>query len=194
MKKNLMIFVAVFFIAMLIFQTADIPSPTGVPASGKAKRIPCHKLCTAFERGFGDEFIKIAQEELESGNFTFSSRVEKATFAPSKLFNYVKLSDIDAITQIELESYLVEKKLTDEKLKIKYYIYENDVGDPGKKTKKSKLYAGYVVYKFYNKNNKLIYQSQIDFMNRQGTDIAQSVKCAIKSFATYNKSTQNKEK
>jgi len=190
MKKNLMIFVAVFFLAMLVFQTADIPSPTGVPASGKAKRIPCHKHCTAFERGFSDEFIKIAQAQLESGNFTFSSRVEKSTYSPSKLFNYVKLSDIDKITQIELENCLVEKKLTDEKLQIKYYIYENDIGDPGKKTKKSKLYAGYVVYKFYNNKNKLIYQSQIDFMNKQGTDIAQSVKCAIKSFATFNKQTK----
>ncbi len=192
MKKNLLIFIGVFIVAMLVFQTADIPSATGVPASGKAKRIPCHKTSTAFERGFGDKFIKTAQAQLSSGNFTFSSRVEKAKYAPSKLFDYVKLSDIDAITQIELEGYLVEKKLTDEKLKIKYYIYENDVGDPGKKTKKSKLYAGYVVYKFYNKKNKLIYQSQIDFMNRQGTDIAQSVKCAIKSFATFNKQTKLK--
>ena len=113
--------------------------------------------------------------------------MEKATYAPSKLFNYVKLSDIDKITQIELDSYIVKKEVLDDKLRISYYIYENDVGDPGKKTKKSKLYAGYVVYKFYNKNNKLIYQSQIDFMNKQGADIAQSVKCAIKSFATYNK-------
>ncbi len=192
MKKNLMIFVAVFFVAMLVFQTADIPSPTGVPASGKAKRIPCHKTSTAFERGFDDKFIKIAQEQLESGNFIFSSRVEKATYAPTKLFGYVKLSDIDAVTQIELDNCLIEKKLSDKKLKIKYYIYENDVGDPGKKTKKSKLYAGYVVYKFYNQKNKLIYQSQIDFMNRQGTDIAQAVRCAIKSFATYNKQTKQK--
>ncbi|RLA77521.1 MAG: hypothetical protein DRG78_17275 [Epsilonproteobacteria bacterium] len=187
MKTNLMIFIGVFFIAMLIFQTADVPSKTGVPESGKAKRIPCHKINTAFERGFGDEFIKTAQTQLESGNFKFSSRIEKATYAPSKLFNYVKLADIDKITQLELESYIIKKELADEKLRMSYYIYENDVGDPGKKTKKSKLYAGYVVYKFYNKKNKLIYQSQIDFMNRQGTDIAQSVKCAIRSFATFNK-------
>ena len=181
MKKNLIIFAVVFVVAILIMQTAKMPK------SGKVDRLPCHKTMICFERSFGDKDIKMAQKQLESGNFEFSSRVEKATYAPSKLFDYIKLSDVDKITQMELDSYVIKKELTDEKLKISYYVYENDIGDPGKKTKKSKLYAGYVVYKFYNKKNKLIYQSQIDFMDKQGADIAQSVKCAIKSFATYNK-------
>ena len=187
MKNNLVIFVAVFLFTMLGSSIYDQIVNSATQKSGKAQRLPCHKSKTSFERGFDDNFIKIAQKQLETGNVKFSSYVEKATYVPSKLFNYVKLSDINKITQMELDSYIVKKEPNDDKLKISYYIYENDVGDPGKKTKKSKLYAGYVVYKFYNKNNKLIYQSQIDFMDKQGTDIAQSVKCAIKSFATYNK-------
>ena len=181
MRNNLIVFAVVFTIAILIMQTAKMPK------TGRADRLPCHKTKVCFENGFGDKDIKIAQKQLESGNFNFSSRVEKSKYAPSKLFDYIKLSDVDKITQIELDSYLVKKELTDNKLKISYYIYENDVKDPGKKTKKSKLYGGYVVYKFYNKNNRLIYQSQVDFMNKKGADIASSVKCAIKSFATFNK-------
>ncbi len=187
MKKNLMIFVTVFFIAMLIFQTADIPSPTGVPASGKAIRIPCQKKATSFERGFGDEDIKIAQALLESGNVKLSSRVEKAVYATSKMFEYVKLEDTNKIVQAELKKYIKNQIEQKDKLNLSYYIYENDVKDPGKKTKKSKLYAGYIVMQVKNKNNKTIYKVQIDFMDRQGADIDQSIKCCIKSFATFNK-------
>ena len=187
MKKNLIIFVGVFIVAILVMQTADIPSEMGVPESGKAKRLLCQQQMTSFERGFGDEFIKKAQQQLESGNYKFSSYIEKATYAPSKLFDFIKLADMDKVTANLLKANIKTNKPNDEKLRISYYIYENDIGDPGKKTKKSKLYAGYVVYKFYNKNNKLIYQSQIDFMNKQGDDVPASIQCAIESFATFNK-------
>ncbi|MEA2018350.1 MAG: hypothetical protein U9N59_07870 [Campylobacterota bacterium] len=187
MKTNLIIFVVVFVIAILIMQTSDIPSKSGVPESGKAKRILCQQKMTSFERGFGDELIKKAQNQLENGNYKFSSYVEKSKYVPSKLFDFVKLSDMDEVTSNILKENVKQNKPDDEKLRISYYIYENDVGDPGKKTKKSKLYAGYVVYKFYNTNNKLLYQSQIDFMNKQGDDIPASIQCAIESFVTFNK-------
>jgi hypothetical protein len=185
MKQNLAVFVGVFLMTMLLGSVYD--QITKEQESPKAKRIPCQSKTVSFERGFSDEFIKTAQKQLESGNFKFTSYVEKATYAQTKLFNYVKLSDMDIITTKELKSYTIKELLDDDKLRITYYIYENDIGDPGKKTKKSKLYAGYVVFKFYNNKNKLIYQSQIDFMNKQGLDIPQSIKCAIKSFATFNK-------
>ncbi|MEA3498262.1 MAG: hypothetical protein U9R16_04300 [Campylobacterota bacterium] len=187
MKKNLIIFVVVFAIAMLIMTTSDVPSASGVPESGKSKRIPCQQQSTSFERGFGNEDIKVAQSLLESGNINLTSSIEKAVYAQSKLFEYVKLEDTDKIVNQELNSYITEKKDSDSKLNLSYYIYENDVKDPGKKTKKSKLYAGYVVLQVKNKNNKTIYKVQIDFMDRQGSDIAQSIKCCVKSFATFNK-------
>jgi hypothetical protein len=187
MRSNINIFVGVFLLTLLVSNIYEQFTTKSPIESGKAKRLPCQKNNVSFERGFGDEFIKTAQTQLENGNFKFTSYVEKATYAKSKLFDFIKLSDIDKITQNELNSYAIHKKQNDEKLRISYYIYENDIRDPGKKTKKSKLYAGYVVYKFYNKTNKLIYQSQIDFMDKQGKDINKSVKCAIKSFATFNK-------
>jgi|GEM_PF-306653 len=191
MKKNLIIFVVVFIITILVIQTADIPSQTGVPESGKSKRIPCQKQATSFERGFGDEDIKKAQVLLENGNVNLTSRIEKAVYAKSKLFEYVKLEDTDKIVQNELNKYIKNKTEQKSKLNLSYYIYENDVKDPGKKTKKSKLYAGYVVLQVKNDNNKTIYKVQIDFMDFQGADIAQSIQCCVKSFATYNKKIEN---
>ncbi|MEA3553323.1 MAG: hypothetical protein U9R39_02840 [Campylobacterota bacterium] len=187
MKTNIIIFVVVFAITMLVIQTSDVPSQTGVPESGKAKRIPCQVSATTFERGFGDADIKIAQALLESGNVNITSSVEKAVYAESKMFNYIKLEDTDKIVQNELNKYIKTKTEQKGKLNLSYYIYENDVKDPGKKTKKSKLYAGYVVFQIKNENNKTIYKVQIDFMDRQGADIAQSIQCCVKSFATFNK-------
>jgi hypothetical protein len=184
MKRYASIFIGVFL--FIIVGNSIYLQIIKEPESPKAKRLPCQKHVTSFERGFGTKDIKIGQKQLENGNFKFTSYIEKSQYAKSKLFNYIKLSDMNIVTTNELKHYIKNEQLSDDKLKITYYIYENDVKNPGKKTKKSKLYAGYVVYKFYNNKNKLIYQSQIDFMNKQGTDIPQSIKCAIKSFATFN--------
>ena len=185
MKQNISIFIGVFLFVML--GNSIYMQITKEPQSAKAKRIPCQKKVTSFERGFGDKDIKIAQEQLQSGNFYFTSTIEKPIYMESKLFEYVKLNDMDKIVQISLNSYIKKKNIKKEKLKISYNIYENDIKDPGKKTKKSKLYAGYTVFKFYNKNNKVIYQVQIDFIDKKGADLPQRIKCSIKSFATYNK-------
>ena len=124
--------------------------------SARSSRISCHKDATVFERLYIEKEKKAIQKKLEEGNYTLSSSVLKAVYSKSKLFDFV---DLD-------------------------YIYENDVDDPGKKTAKSKLYAGYIVVKFKNDKNELIYQVQVDFMDKKGADLPQSIKCAIKSFIT----------
>ncbi|MEA3512586.1 MAG: hypothetical protein U9R37_03195 [Campylobacterota bacterium] len=187
MKKNLIILLAFIVIATVIINTSDLPSQTGVPESGKAKRIECQKKTTTFERSFGDEEIKIAQDLLMSGNFSFTSSIEKSIYSESKLFEYVKLQDTDKIVNEELKKYIKSDIKSEKNLKFRYNIYENDIKDPGKKTKKSKLYAGYVWFEFKNENNKTIYKVQIDFMDKKGADIANSIRCCIKSFMTYNK-------
>jgi hypothetical protein len=185
MRKNISLFITIFLV--IIIGNAIYTQVTKESNSPKAKRLPCQQHQTSFERGFDNSLIKIAQKQLENGNFKFSSYVEKAQYSKSKLFDFVKLSDMDKVTQNELLSYTKNRQESKNKLKIVYYIYENDIKNPGKKTKKSKLYAGYVVYKFYNNKNKLIYQSQIDFMDKKGADIPKSIRCAIKSFTTFNK-------
>ena len=187
MKKNLIIFVVVF-VAYLVGNSI-YEQMTKDPTPGKAKRLACQAAVTTFERGFNNNDIIIAQKQLESGDVSFSSTIEKSIYAESKLFNYVKLEDTDKIVQQELNSYIKTKNISEniKPLKLSYNIYENDIKDPGKKTKKSKLYAGYIVLQVKNQNNKTIYKVQIDFMDFQGADIAQSIKCSVKSFATFNK-------
>ena len=186
MKNYIIVFVVVFigyFVGESIYTQMNKDK-----TSGKAKRLECQKLVTTFERGFANEDIKKAQVQLESGDVKFTSTIEKSIYAKSELFNYVKLKKTDMIFSQELEKYILNEKIsTNIPLKIIYNIYENDVKDPGKKTKKSKEYAGYIVLQVKNENNKTIYKVQIDFMDKKGADIAQSIKCSIKSFATYNK-------
>jgi len=150
----------------------------------KSQRLDCHKTMTSFERVYDVSKIKDAQNMLLSGNYLLSSSVQKSVYAKSKLFDFVKLEDMDKVALKTIKSYVKKLEPSDNKLKISYYIYENDVKDPGKKTEKSKLYAGYVVFRFSNQNDELIYQSQIDFMNKQGADLPKSIECAIKSFIT----------
>ena len=184
MKKNIIIFIVVF-VGYLIGNSIYLQM-TKDPTPGKAKRLPCQKKVTTFERGFNNEDIKTAQELLKSGNVIFTSKAEKSIYAKSKLFGYISLEDTDKLFQEQLDKYIVEKKVQNKKLKVHYNIYENDVKDPGKKTKKSKLYAGYVWVEVRNDKNRVIYKVQIDFMDKKGGDIAQAIKCCIKSFATYN--------
>ncbi|MEA3384666.1 MAG: hypothetical protein U9Q20_08385 [Campylobacterota bacterium] len=185
MKKYIGIFVSVFILTLIGNSIYEEMTKDETP--GKAKRLECQKSVTTFERGFSNDDIKTAQDLLKSGNVVFSSTIEKAIYAQSKLFEFIKLEDTDKIVQQELNKYIVKKDPQDEKMNLSYNIYENDIKDPGKKTKKSKLYAGYVVFQVKNKNNKLIYKVQIDFMDKKGADIANSIKCSIKSFVTYNK-------
>ena len=150
----------------------------------KSERLDCHKTMTSFERIYDKSKIKDAQTMLLSGNYLLSSSVQKAVYSESKLFDFIKLENMDKVTLKTIKSYVKKLNPSEDKLKISYYIYENDIKDPGKKTEKSKLYAGYVVFRFSSQSDELIYQSQIDFMSKQGADLPKSIECAIKSFIT----------
>jgi hypothetical protein len=156
--------------------------------SARAMRIECQKQSITYERVYIKKDIKLAQKLLQNGNVKFSSSVEKAHYAKSRLFEYVKLEDMDKVLKNVLKQYMTKQVIEDKNLNIFYYIYENDVKDPGKKTPKSKLYAGYVVFRFYNQTEDLIYQVQLDFMDKKGADLPQRIKCAIKSFMTLDDS------
>jgi hypothetical protein len=185
MKNNIAVFIIVF--VTILVGNSVYHQITKDPTPGKVKRLECQKKRTTFERGFDDLEIKKAQILLESGSLDFTSSVEKAVYAKSHLFEYVKLKDTDKMFQNMLDKYKTNNNKQKNGFKLSYYIYENDVKDPGKKTKKSKLYAGYVVTKLKNSKNKLIYQNQIDFMDFKGADISASIECGVKSLATFNK-------
>ena len=78
-----------------------------------------------------------------------------------------------------------ENKQENQIVEVDYKVYENDKEDPKKKTDSCKLFRGYVVMKFKNHNNKVVYQVQIDFMDNEGKDIPKTLECAVESFVTY---------
>ncbi len=182
MKSYVWIFIALFFIAIIGQGLYEQILKDG--KSAKSKRISCQQKVTAFERVYSSEKIKTTQKQLEYGNYELTSSAQKAVYAKSKLFDYVNLSDMNAIAIEKLQTSVKKRELSDDKLKISYYIYENDIKDPGKKTEKSKLYAGYVVFRFSDENDELVYQVQIDFMDKQGKDLPDSIRCAVESFTT----------
>ena len=159
---------------------------TEVNKSAKTTRLECQKRAITFERIYIEKDIKFAQKLLNNGSVKFTSSVQKAHYSKSKLFEYVKLEDMDTVLKNALKQYVKEKTGEEKTLNISYYIYENDIKDPGKKTEKSKLYAGYVVFRFYNQKKEPIYQIQLDFIDKKGVDLPQRIKCAIKSFMTLN--------
>ena len=152
---------------------------------GKTARLDCHKKVTTFERGYGDEDIQKAQKILESGNYHIKSDIDKSTYMPSTLFDFISLEELDKGFSSFIQKRFPLQNVTDEALKIEYTIYENDRDDPKKKSDNCKFFRGYVVMKFLNQNNKLLYQIQIDFLDNEGRDIADTLQCALESFVTY---------
>ena len=185
MKKYIIVFVVVF-IGYFIGDSIN-KEMTKDKTPGKAKRLACQKKVTTFERAYSIADIKFAQNLIEHGSISFSSAIEKPKYSKSVLSDYITLDEIDLMFTKILRSYVKYNEDNNSGYKLSYYIYENDKNDPGKKTKKSKLYAGYVVFEVKTIKNKSIYKVQVDFMNHKKQEIKNSLECSVKSFMTYNK-------
>jgi len=171
-------------IALLYFVGNDIyKQNTKTSAGGKSTRLACHKTCKVFERTYDAELLKKAQETVRTGEYKLTSRTKEAKFMETQMFKYVHIEDVDKMVKDAIAKRKQPDAKNDEKVAIDYYIYENDKADPGKKTKKSKLYAGFLRF-ILTYNGKKFYSVQADFMNLEGTDIPNSVECAIESFMT----------
>lgn len=180
-------FILLLVVSILSFAIYSQVSKDKQIDSFKAKRIPCMEKVTSFEKVFDKEEIKILQNKLHNGNYTLKYDIDKSTYMTSTLFNFVNMEKVNQYTQELLNSYVKTKDTTKEPLKIEYIVFENDKEDPKKKSKTCKLYRGYVVFKYKNTKNKVIYQSQIDFLDPKGEDIPQTIKCSLEAFITYNK-------
>lgn len=102
--------------------------------AGKAQRLSCHKEVITFERVYKKDAIKTAQKALYNGNYSFTSSIRKSVYEKSKLFNYINLKQTDALVDKELQSYNKNSNSDmSSRVDISYYIYENDIKDPGKK-------------------------------------------------------------
>ena len=171
-------------IALLYFVGNDIyKQNTKTAGGGKSTRLACHKTCKVFERTYDAELLKKAQETVRAGEYELTSRIKEAKFMETQMFKYVQLEKVDQMVKDAIEKRKQTDAQSDGKVHIDYYIYENDKADPGKKTKKSKLYAGFLRF-VMTYNGKKFYSVQADFMNLEGEDIPKSVECAIESFMT----------
>ena len=177
-------FYTILVIAIIYFVGNDIyKQNTKTSAGGKSTRIACHKTCKVFERTYDAKLLKKAQETVPAGEYELTSRTKEAKYMDTQMFKYVQLEKVDQMVRDAIEKRKDSNAKSNGKVHIDYYIYENDKGDPGKKTKKSKLYAGFLRF-IITYNGKKIYSVQADFMNLEGTDIPKSVECAIESFVT----------
>ena len=152
--------------------------------SAKATRLECQKNIVFFEKVLDANMIAMAQKDFKNSNYSFKITKEEAKYMKPRLFQYV---DIDEVQKYFLSSSHTNPKVSndDAKMEVSLYIYENDKNDPGKKTKKSKLYAGYVILGIKTKiegRNHSIYRAQADFMDLDGKDVHKRIDCLIKSF------------
>lgn len=156
------------------------------PISAKSTRLECHKKNVTFERVLKPLLIKDLLEGLKTNNYKTNIWADKSKHMQTKMFQYVniKMIEKDLINKIQQNTIstntnnIINHKNND--ILIDIMIYENDKKDPSKKTKKSKLYAGYIEVTF-KLNTINIYKIQTDFMNLQGKDIPQRITCIINS-------------
>jgi len=169
-------------IALIYFVGNDIYKQN-TKTGAKSTRLACHKKCKVFERIYDKELLIKAQETVSAGEYELTSRIKEAKFVETQMFKYVQLEKVDQMVKDAIEKRKQADAKAEGKVAIDYYIYENDKADPGKKTKKSKLYAGFLRF-ILTYNGKKFYSVQADFMNLEGKDIPKSVECAIESFMT----------
>lgn len=151
--------------------------------SAKAHRIACQKDATTFERVLKKDKIEELKNSIYTNSIKLNIHTQKAKYMESKLFDYVKVEDVKKSLLEIIKSYENKSKVSTNDVVLDMLIYENDKKDPGKKTKKSKLYAGYIEFEFRVKN-AAVYKIQIDFMDLKGADIDKRLSCAIKSLMT----------
>lgn len=183
MKKLISVFFSVFLLSILVYLIYNQVEKQRVP--GKLDRLECHKNVTCFEKAFLENFIDKAKELLYQGNYKISSSIEKSTYMPSSLFQYVSVEDTEQFFYNYLSTLTKKEHHFNNGIVIDFKIYENDKEDPKKKSDKCKLFRGYVVLQVFSPNKKLIYKVQIDFLDQKGEDVEKALECALKSFLTY---------
>ena len=164
----------ILFVTFAVFEELNKFDP-------KQKRLSCQEKTGTFEKIEFENPIWETNNLIETNNFTIKSNIEYSKYMESHLINILNVKQADEILNRVLKNYIKSDIPNDKKLVIDYYIYENDKEDPGKKTPKSKLYAGYLLFKF-KLDGKLVYKIQTDYMSFEAKDIEERMDCVIKSF------------
>ena len=152
------------------------------PKSAKSIRLECHKKSITFEKVLKPKLIKSLHQTLKSNDYKLVVWADKAKYMKSVMFEFVDINIIKKNIQQKIKLYKldnIEAKKTSNIL-IDVMVYENDKKDPGKKTKRSKLYAGYIELTA-KVDKKVVYKIQTDFMNLKGEDIPNRISCIVNS-------------
>lgn len=159
---------------------------TKMTSKAKLSALSCHKEVVVFEKIYESELFQNALKAIQVGAFESSISAEKATYSPSTLFTYVNLEETKSRVNDALEGYVKEKKSITPKADIAILVYENDMKHPGKKTKESKLYRGYLVLNVMMED-ALVYKVQIDFMDFEAKDLPQRIECVVETLMRHRK-------
>lgn len=174
------------FLAFIGFFSYGIIAKDNTNSLKKHKRLECQKKTITFEKIANLDNIEEAINLLLTDNYKIKSYIQYSKFMQTQIANYMDIKRANEYLIQSINIYSKEAKQNNKKLQIEYYIYENDKEDKGKKSKKAKLYAGYLVFEF-KLENKLIYKIQTDYMEENTSDILQRMDCVIKSFISLEK-------
>jgi hypothetical protein len=147
------------------------------PKSAKSFRLGCHKEVTTFERLYEPSYLVELKEALQQSDFQFKITIAKSHYMLTRIDSYMPKEKFEQL----LETTFGKPK--GGRLSVNVLLYENDKDDPKKRTKKAKLYAGYLQMSFYIEQ-KRIYTVQIDYMDAMGKDIKKRLECALHSVKT----------
>lgn len=148
----------------------------------KSSRFACQKEVTTIETFRKPKYIADAIKSLKNKNYKLKSEIRFSKYMPSKLGKYLNIANVDKMINKSISQYTLGSSDKSKELTIEYSLYENDKNDPGKKTAKSKLYAGYIYLNFKLDSIISVYDIQIDYMNLEAKDLENRIECAIKSF------------
>ncbi len=176
--KNKIILIIVILISLIIIKEI-YTQVNKKPTSAKSKRLTCHKEGITFEKVVKQELVRNLQQTLKSGDYKLEVWADKSKYMKSVMFEYVNVKDISKDFRKILNNNQL-KSLKSNNIFVDIMVYENDKKDPGKKTKKSKLYAGYLVATF-KVDKKVVYKIQTDFMDLKGKDIPARISCIVNS-------------
>jgi len=152
----------------------------------KSSRFACQKEVVTIETFRKPKLIEEAISSLKNKNYKLISKIRFSKYMISRLGNYIEIADVDKMINNAISKYKSENNNKTTDLIIDYTLYENDKNDPGKKTAKSKLYAGYIYLNFKLNESISVYDIQIDYMNMEAKDLNSRIECAIKSFVNAN--------
>ena len=191
MIKKYFSFIVVFAV-VLVIGNEIYTQVNKKPKSAKSTRLSCHKDSVTFEKVIKPKLVQELLQTLKSQDYKVNVWADKSKYMTSVMFNFVDIKKIDEDIKTKIKNYKldIEAKKTSDVL-IDVMVYENDKKDPGKKTKRSKLYAGYLVFTF-KVGIKKVYKIQTDFMDLKGEDIPKRVSCIINSVMTLGEQNGTK--